>query len=268
MTETPHIFDEFPFTEDIGLRHRKRMNLEPLIFDILKNKYFKTLKGSFQSYKCPEASDSAVCIFEGRVHANLEFLVYNVAYFAPQWKILIFCSDVNRKWLEEVLGSQKSQVEFREIFQGSSDRVKGRDEYNTLLRSKELYDSIPQEYLLFLETDCYIRKPLPQLWKDYDFCACPAAWDEAQLVGGASYRRNSAMKKICDSYMSDTWAHDIFMNEATLALTMKRPTFEQSLEWFTESCLYEDPIVVHQWWTFFSQGDDAEVFHSLLRLQV
>lgn len=268
MTETIHIFDEFPFTEDLDLRHRKRMNLEPLIFDILKNKYFKALKHSFQSYVSPTASDSAVCIFEGRVHANLEFLVYNVAYFAPDWKILVFCSDVNRRWLETVLGSQKSQVEFREIFQGSSDRVKGRDEYNAFLRSKELYDSIQQEYLLFLETDCYIRRPLPPVWKDYDFCACPAAWDEDQYVGGASYRRNSAMKKVCESYTSDTWAHDIFMSEASVALCLKRPEFEKALEWFTESCLYEDPVVVHQWWTFFSKGDDPEVFHSLLTLQV
>ena len=49
MIETIHIFDEFKQPAEntsLEIRHQKRMALEPLIFDILKEKYptFAVLK--------------------------------------------------------------------------------------------------------------------------------------------------------------------------------------------------------------------------------
>ena len=268
------LFNEFPqkpeeMTDE--LRHQKRVKLEPLIFDSLKQKYFSQLKKAFQTYKAPDASEHAIIIIEGRIHPNLEFLIYNAAYFGKGWRIIVCCSDLSRPWLESVLGSQASQVEFREVFKGSADREKGRDEYNVLMRSPGFYKSFSQNYLFFMETDCYIRKVLPiDAWKPYDYIASPASWDESILIGGASYRRRDAIIQVCSEYPSETWAHDVFIDEGTRALSLKRPSFEQALQWFTESCHYEDPVTVHQWWTFFFQDcEDAELIcSSLLQLDI
>jgi hypothetical protein len=252
-------------------RHTKRMALEEPLFRVLKERYFSLLKSKFQSYKAPPTtSNTAVCIFEGRRHPNLEFLIYNAAYFAPHAKILFFCAQDTVQWIQDFLGPQGSEIELRPVFFGGEDRVKGRLEYNTFLKSKDLYDSIEQEYLLFLETDCYIRRPVPfDLWASYDFCACPASWDPEAYVGGASFRKNSVMKALCASYNSPEWAHDLWTDTGTKAIGCKRPPFEEALEWFTESCIYEDPVVIHQWWTFLSKGSDTdEILESLLTLKV
>ena len=219
---------------------------------------------------------AAVCLVEGRIHPHMEFLIYSIAYFAKGWKIIVCCSDKNERWLKEVLGPRSSEILCKRVFNGSADREQGRKDYNDLLRSAEFYESLPADSLVFLETDCYIRKPLPLYeWNKYDYIACPITWESnmetPSLVGGASFRKRDAAIRVCKEYISDEWAHDIFMNEGTKSLGFKRPTFEEAIPWFTESCLYEDPVVVHQWWTFFSPMDveDAElIFKSLLSLEI
>jgi hypothetical protein len=256
------------------------MCLDPLVYDCLKSKYFATFKEEFQKYTAPSTVGglykAAVCLIEGRIHPHLEFLVYNIAYFAKGWKIFVFCSDINEKWLTEVLGPKSSEITFVKVFNGSAGREQGRKEYNDLLRSADFYASIPADYVLLMETDCYLRKRLPLYeWKKYDYIACPIAWEsnkeDPSLVGGASFRRRDAAIQVCREYESEEWAHDIFMDNGTKVLGLKRPTYKKAHKWFSESCVSFDPVIVHQWWTFFSPVITPlanEFFDSLMTMEV
>jgi hypothetical protein len=274
MIETIHIFDEFSQTVDeltTEKRHTKRICLDTLIYDILKQKYGQKLKEFWDQYRVPTTSDSTLVFIERRIHPNLAFVLYNAAYFAKQWNIVLICSDVNYDYCKEICGSNASFVDIRPYFKGIASPEAGKQEYNDLQKQTQLYESLPGDYLLFLEVDCYIRKPIPEEWKDYDLIAAPYEWDTEAVGGGFSYRKKSAMIEVTKQYHDDVWAGDTYTYKGMKALGYKIPSFEIGLTYVAESCIYEDPIGVHQWWTFFfpNQMEDApDIFHSLLSLDI
>lgn len=272
MIETIHIFDEYSQAPDeitIEQRHKKRMAVDPMLYDILKQKYGKKLETFWNQHTVPKNSDSTIVLIERRIHPNLAFLLYNAAYFARDYSIVIICSDMNYEYCKTICAGK--DVDIRPLFQGNPDPAIGKQEYNNLQKQKEFYESLPGEYLLFLEVDCYIRKPIPNEWKLYDLVAAPYEWDETAIGGGFPYRKKESMIKICEAHNEDVWAADTFLFKGVQSLGMKIPPFDVCITYVAESCLYEDPIGVHQWWTFFfpNQTEDAEeIFHSLLSLQI
>jgi hypothetical protein len=274
MIETIHIFDEFSQAVDeltTEQRHLKRMCLDTLLYDILKQKYSEKLKGFWDQYKVPRTSDSTLVFIERRIHPNLAFLLYNAAYFARGWNIVVICSDINYEYCKKICGHNASSVDIRPWFKGNPTPEVGKQEYNNIQKETTLYESLPGEYLLFLEVDCYVRKPIPEEWKKYDLVAAPYEWDTETVGGGFSYRKKSSMIEITKHYKDDVWAADAYIMNGIKTLGMKIPPFELGITYISESCIYEDPIGVHQWWTFFfpNQMEDApDIFHSLLSLDI
>lgn len=272
--ETFHILDEFKYLASettLELRHQKRMALEPLIFDIIKEKYGKALREYFQQANIPTTSEQCILIIERRIHPNLEFLLHNVTYFAPGWSICFICSDVNLAYCQEISGSQKSTISYLPYFSGSPGRDQARDDYNKLLKSKQFYQSLPWNSVWICQTDSYFRRKIPttEILK-YDFFAAPAEWDTDLHVGGMSYRRCAAMIEIINRFHEEIPSEDVYLSKGARALQLKIPEFETAVTYISESCLYEDPIGVHQWWTFFyHEMEDAElIFHSLLKFEL
>lgn len=271
MTETIHIFDEFtlpPEEVTAAYRHQKRLRLEPLVFNILRQKYGDVWRRHWQSYTPPLKAERAVVIIERRIHENLELLLHNVAYYAPDWAIAIVCSDVNFRYCRQIVAPHAGRVHLLRHFEGSPDRDQARDEYNSLLKSSEFYESLPWKGICIVQTDSYLRKPLPA-W-DYDYLASPASWNEDHMVGGTSYRNCTAMATLCKTWQADIPSEDVFISEGARALGLTIPPFEEAISIFCESCLYDDPIGVHQWWTFFhTYFEDAELqFHALLTCEL
>lgn len=270
MLETIHIFDEFFQPTDEMTperRHQKRMALEPLIFDILKHKYGAQLEAFWKTHSVPTTSDSTIVLIERRIHPNLAFLLFNAAYFAPCWNIVLICSDMNYQYCKKLCRGKA--VDIRPWFQGNPDPETGKLEYNQLQKEASFYESLPGENLLFLEVDSYLRKRIPEEWKKYDLIAAPYEWDEAALGGGCSFRKKSTMIKICSSYKDDTWAADTYLYRGMRSLGLETPPFDLGITYIAESCLYEDPIGVHQWWTFFNPREmEEDIFHSLLSLEI
>lgn len=273
MIETIRIFDEFSQAPDeltTEQRHRKRMALDTLIYDILKQKYGKTFQEFWKRHTVPKESDSTIVIIERRIHPNLAFLLYNAAYFARHFGIVIICSDMNYEYCKRICGDNLKNVDIRPWFQGNPSPELGKKEYNDIQKRVELYESLPGDHLLFLEVDCYLRKCVPEEWKQYDLIAAPYEWNEDEVGGGFSYRNKKAMIDICKNYKDDVWAGDTYTYNGMKALGYKIPEFETGITYVAESCIYEDPVGVHQWWTFFfpNQTEDAEeIFQSLLSLQ-
>lgn len=272
MIETIHIFDEFSQAPDEltnEQRHKKRMALDPLIYDILKQKYGATLEAFWKQHTVPKETDSYLVIIERRIHPNLAFLLSNMAYFARKWGIVIICSDINFEYCKTICAHHGDSIHIFSLMRGNPEPRQGVEEYNTLLKSQSFYESLPGEHHLFFQVDCYLRKPVPEEWKLYDYIAAPYEWDESSVGGGLSYRKKESMIQICKNATIDIHDEDAFIMNGIKSLGYKIPDFDVGITYVAESCLYEDPIGVHQWWTFFfpKQTEDAEeIFHSLLSL--
>jgi len=274
MLETIAIFDEFSQPPDEltdELRHKKRMALDPLIYDILKHKYGATLEAFWNKHTVPKDTDSYCVIIERRIHPNLQFVLYNAAYFARSWGIVLLCSDLNYEYCKQICGKNADSVHILPWLHGNPPPHIGKQEYNSLLKSSEFYTSLPGEHLIVFQVDTYFRKPVPEEWKTYEYLAAPYEWDTLSSGGGLSYRRKHSMIRICRETTDDVHDEDAYISQGAQRLGLKTPPFDIALTYVSESCLYEDPIGVHQWWTFFfpKQTEDAEeIFHSLLSLEI
>jgi hypothetical protein len=260
-----HMFDDYPekpgnMTEE--KKHEKRIVLESRIYSALKQRYMEPLRDFWSNYTVPSASDTnrSIVIIERRIHPNLEFILYNAAYFARGWGITIICSDSNSDYIKGLLDPVKhAAVNIILAFQGNPEPSVGKNEYNYLLQTLEFYEGLPCEHLLFMEMDTYLRKPLPESILAYDYLASPYAWDESMQGGGLSYRKKSAMIRVCSEYLELRSAQDIFADRGMKALGLCLAPFYAASKLFCESYLYYDPVGFHQWWTFFHLGpDDAE----------
>ena len=252
MTETLSIFDEFLDPEEEitpQRRHDKRMALEPFVFDILKRRYGFLFQQFWKQHTPPKNPKRAIVLVERRIHPNIEFVLQNAAYYGPTWSLAVVCSDTNYRYLKTI--TQGKAVALLPMFQGSPSRDQARYEYNALLQNPTFYENLPWETMLFFQTDSYFLRPIPEDICDYDFVASPASWDTDSMVGGISLRKREAMIRICKEFKEVISGEDVFINEGAKKLGLKMPTFEKALTYFTESCLYEEPIATHQWWTYF-----------------
>ena len=262
MEDSMDIFSDF--SKGIGEmtveeRHTKRLVMEERIYTILKDKYLNYFRDWWLTYDVPKVSDRCIVIVERRIHPNLEFILYNAAYFARDWSIVIVCSDINIDYIRSLLKHNLVSVHLIPMFKGNPEPDIGKTEYNELLQSSKFYEALPSENLLMMEMDTYLRKPIPSELLRYDYVAAPYGWDTSTSGGGLSFRKRSAMLEICSKYNERLHAQDIYALNGMKALGYSIPPFEEGVTYFCESSLYHDPIGFHQWWTFFSitiQEDD------------
>lgn len=273
MTETFHIFDEFPPTADQmtdELRHQKRVKLEPLIFDIVKKKYSAKLDAFWKETGPTIQQDRCILLVERRIHENLEFCLKSAAYFGRDWSIGIVCSDVNLEYCKQVVAPHADKVYLLPFFRGSPGRDQARDEYTHMLKDASFYQALPWKHICIMQTDSYFRKPIPKGVLQYDLVAAPATWDLSSLVGGLSFRNRDAMIRICREFQENIPSEDLFLDRGSIKLEMKRPDCYTAMEYVCESFLFDDPVALHQWWTFFTPDleDAEEFFHNYLRLEI
>jgi hypothetical protein len=263
-------FQQSPSEITDELRHQKRIRLEPLIFDILKRNYGPALDRFWNSTQIPKDVDRAVVIVERRAHENLWFLLRNVAYFARGWSIAVVCSDVNLPYLKAIAEPHVDSITWLPYFQGSPDRDSARADYNAIFKDPNFYASLPWENLFFIQTDSYFRLPIPETLLKYDFIGAPFEWDECHAGGGTTFRKRQAMIEICQRFQEDIESEDLFISKGARALGFACPPFEEGIQYIVESCIYEDPVAIHQWWTFFfpSCNDAEAILKSLLTLKI
>jgi hypothetical protein len=272
MTETISIFDEFLQTAeqiDNDLRHQKRIKLEPLIFDILKKKYGRALDEFWETTGPTIHPDKCILLIERRIHENLEFCIKNAAYFGRDWTLGIVCSSVNLEYIKTILGKHAANVVLFPLFNGSPGRDEARHEYTQLLTNPSFYKLLPWKNIITMQTDSYFRKPIPADVLAYDYIAAPASWDLSSMVGGLSYRNRDAMIRICEEFKEVIPSEDLFLDTGAKTLNLRRPPFETALEYVCESVMYDDPVALHQWWTFFTidMEDARDFFHAYLTLE-
>ena len=267
------IFSDFP--KGLGKmtdeeKHEKRLVMEERIFGALKDKYLNYLRSWWLTYRVPKVSDKSIVIVERRIHPNLEFILYNAAYYARDWAITIVCSDINIDYIRSLLGPNIDSVSLIQMFEGNPEPAVGKNEYNYLLQSSEFYEAMTSENLLMMEMDTYLRKPIASEILKYDYVAAPYSWDNSSSGGGLSFRKRSAMLAICSTFTDLCHAQDIYALKGMQSLGYIIPPYDEAIHYFCESCYYKDPVGFHQWWTFFTiNNDDAEtIFHTYMTLEL
>ena len=250
--------------------HKKRLVVEERIYSILKTNYMLRLKEFWSDYTVPRQSDRCIVIVERRIHPNLEFILYNAAYFARGWSIAIVCSDINIDYIKGILAHNLQAVHLIQMFEGNPSPDVGKNEYNYLLQDWRFYSALPSENILMMEMDTYLRKPIPDTIFWYDYVAAPYAWDESMSGGGLSFRKRSKMLEICYKYTDHEAAQDLYAYKGMKAIGACIPSFKEALKYFCESCLNEDPIGLHQWWTFFSLNikEDHYIYKKYMTLEM
>ncbi len=239
---------------------RYRLVLEPYIYHYLIERTLPTLNKFWETYLPPKKARQAFVIVERRHHPNFEFILKNIAWAAPTMSVYIFCSDVNRKFIEAILGDKASHYNISEAFVGQGSRNQGKTEYNNFFTNADSYRKIDAEYIMTVQMDNFFRRKLPlHVVFIGDYWGNPWAWNtNAPGGGGATVRRVQTMIELCDKFrpppradMNDN--EDSWMCEHLLKIKGDYPPIAYRRQVIMESVAVEDPYIIHQFWTFMEQ---------------
>ncbi len=257
-------FDEFQ-------KHLKN-ELHTPIFMELHTKYLAFFQTWYASYRIPEYSKSSnvIFIYETRNHYNLEFLFYNVMYFARGWGLHVVCSETNYDLIKGILGANISNVRI-DIVEDTGEYGDGLVQYNEYMKTEEFWFSIPDTVrkILTVEVDSYMRYPIVPVMLDIDYCASRWGWDaDSPGGGGITLRSVSAMKDICrrlPELRKEIFAQDCWASEGICRLG-----YSYNSTFFMEGCLQKEAVGVHQWWSFSYPmfQERLECFKEYMKLHI
>jgi len=228
--------------------HRCRVELEPFVYSYLKDTYGEELQRNWSSCTIPRKSTKGIVIVERRCHPNLEFTLQNAVYFAPGYSVHIICSQANQAFVEEICGAQLESIHIHPAYKDIGSTESGKREYNSLLKCYGFWAIFSEDYLLCMETDSYLLRPLPACIYDYNYVASKWHWIANQAGGGGlSHRKRSFMLEICSiESLQSLEMQDTFASQGLLQLGY--PVLDHDV--FGETTLKYHTCGVHQWWTF------------------
>ena len=226
--------------------------LEPYFYMYLTEKYGSMLQSHWESYLPPLISENAYVIVERRAHPNFRFVLQNMAWAAPHMSVYIFCSDENRAFIEAILGDKVDSFHIMEIFQGDVSREEGKNGYNHVMTDYHFYQAFNAKYILTIQMDNIIRRKIPHSMFVGDYWGNPWAWRcDAAGGGGATVRRVQAMIELCKTHRPDPSLGIPQLEDAWVAeRTVSFPPFEFRRAHLMESVPTENPVILHQFWTF------------------
>lgn len=249
--------------------HRYRLDLEPYVFQHLMMKYGPALDQHWKTHQFPQKSQYAWMIVERRCHPNWWFVLRNLAWAAPHFSIYLFCSNENIDFLKQLLGDKCHSVHLIPWFHGFATREIGIQEYNRALTSEALYQMIDAEYVIVAQLDTYVRYPIPQSIFMTDYYGSPWAWKPMMPGGGGlSVRKIQSMIRICkEGKQNHGLQEDDWISENIAHLDLNYPSFEIRCHIFSENFPVENPLGVHQFWTFLHNFEihRPEAFKEHLR---
>lgn len=226
--------------------------LEPYFYSHLVENYGKMLQEHWESYRPPLNSEHAFVIVERRAHPNFRFILQNMAWAAPHMSVYLFCSDENLAFIEAILGDKINSFHIIEAFQGDVSREEGKIGYNDVMTDYRFYESISSTYILTIQMDNIIRRKIPASMFTGDYWGNPWAWrSHAAGGGGATVRRVAAMIELCKKHRPDPTINVPPLEDAWIAeRTNSFPDFSFRRSHLMESIPTEDPVILHQFWTF------------------
>jgi hypothetical protein len=235
-----------------------RTNIEPHIYNYLTVNYYSILQKAWETYAPPLTAKYAYVIVERRCHPNFDFILKNIAWANPNMSVYIFCSDVNEAYVLSLLGDKAKHVNIVQAFTDNVSRDQGWIEYNTLMATKDMYEIIDAEYIVTIQMDVFIRRPLtPEIFVG-DYWGAPWKWNPKMAGGGgATIRKVSSMIELCTKniYHGDPFkeSEDIWICER---LEGTVPDLDFRAMNIMESVFVTNPVLVHQFWSFLGNCAD------------
>ena len=229
-----------------------RNTLEPYFYSYLVENYGKMLQDHWETYRPPLESEHAFVIVERRAHPNFRFVLQNMAWAAPHMAVYIFCSDENLDFIAAILGDKGDSFHIIKAFSGDVSREEGKNGYNHIMTDYRFYESISATYLLTIQMDNIIRRKIPSSMFVGDYWGNPWAWRaHAAGGGGATVRRVAAMIDLCKKHRPDPTIDIPPLEDAWVAeRTVSFPDFPFRRAHLMESVPAENPVILHQFWTF------------------
>lgn len=248
------------YKDEMDFLNTCRHTLDPFIYGSLQRRYGTQLQTYWDTCVIPKRGDKTIVIVERRCHPNLRFCIQNAVYYARGWGLTIVCSAVNLEFVEACVGSKLDSVNIIVQFPDEGTPDQGKQEYNTLLQTTGFWKQFTAEHLLCIETDTYLRKPLPDNILQYDYVASKWPWKpEAPGGGGLSYRKRSVMETICSIGLPVQNAQDCFISDAIAELNFSYPSIAETEKYFGEFACSSMMCGTHQWWTGIRCMDKATI---------
>ena len=231
--------------------HAFRMELEPYIYHYLIEQYGLRLNAVWENYVPPLKSNKAYVLVERRAHPNYPFLLKMMAWAAPHLSVYLVCSDENFEFIKAILGDKIEHFNIIVAYSGEVGRDQGRAEYNELMTDASFYEQIDAEYMVTMQMDVFLRRKLTNDLFCGDYWGAPWGWCAHRAGGGgATIRRVQKMIEICKANLlascnecEDSWIADRVQDFPPLAFRRAH---------IMESMSAEDPVIVHQFWTFLN----------------
>lgn len=194
--------------------------------------------------------DCAVVFVEPRKHTSSEYVLRNMRYFLPTWKIIVVHSKGNEQFMREICAKICGTFEFIDC------RVPDLPipSYNTLFTCPGFWKQLPR-YVLIAQTDTVLMKPASEYLESYiarNFSFVGAPWSYScnrckkplsegcghmidQVVvnslaphmvgnGGLSFRDTHTMIDICSRFCLDSKPCDL------VGLAWTRPNGRQIMQ--------------------------------------
>jgi hypothetical protein len=234
--------------------HAFRMELEPYIYHYLIEQYGSRLHTIWDNYVPPLKSDKAYVLVERRAHPNYPFLLKMMAWAAPHLSVYLVCSEENLEFIKAILGDKIEHFNIIVAYSGEVDRDQGRTEYNKLLTDASFYKQIDAEYIVTMQMDVFLRRKLTDDLFCGDYWGAPWGWCSHRAGGGgATIRRVQKMIEICKedplsscNECEDSWIADRIQDF---------PSLDFRRAHIMENMPTEDPVIVHQFWTYLDSYD-------------
>jgi hypothetical protein len=237
--------------------HAFRTELEPYIYHYLIEQYGLRLNAVWESYVPPLKSDKAYVLVERRAHPNYPFLLKMMAWAAPHLSVYLVCSDENLEFIKEILGDKIEHFNIIVAYSGEVDRDQGRTEYNELMTDASFYEQIDAEYMLTMQMDVFLRRKLTDDLFCGDYWGAPWSWCAHRAGGGgATIRHVQKMIEVCKENRSDPLVPCIDCEDSWMSDRIQDfPSLDFRRAHIMESMPAEDPVIVHQFWTFLDNYD-------------
>lgn len=217
--------------------------------------YYKT-KFDDENIKLKTGHNKTAVIIEPRLDILVELVIKNFMYFLHKdWNLMVICGNKNKDYILNLSTMIGDVI----IYDLQVDNL-NMSEYNSLCLSKELYNLIPTENMLFFQIDTLLRKPITDDYLLYAYVGAPwrkdLPWfDMTNGIGngGLSLRRKSYMFDIIEYYdlkkntaNKNTANEDVIIGAMCKEMNLPMPTYEYASCFSVETVMNNDPIGIHK----------------------
>jgi hypothetical protein len=137
-----------------------------------QSKHLQALRQNTQLKDVEYESDRGIVFVEPRKHPSCEYVLRNMRYFLPTWKIFVVHGTSNEEFLKEICATI-SGTEFISCKAANLPNAS----YNTMFTSPDFWALLPR-YVLIAQTDTLLLKPAQKMLetfisKQYAFVGAP-----------------------------------------------------------------------------------------------